>query len=218
MEQPHKHRRLSLHHNAPDPEPVLFLIGRDNTTTSSWACHSRHPDSADVENLLGKIHIGDCDAKHATTVQIEELLRAQLPPPGEEADGWPADRTSEHWIRVAVHALQDGGLVERFDLDEFMTFARSYVAERSQMTTTEEDLAPPPAIEYAHVGSEYGGRGEEKKLGRTTNTTGSTVAGMKNSKATTGRRGFWLSWPHATSNTASSSERSREASPYGGLM
>jgi hypothetical protein len=179
--EPHRHRRLSLHHT--DPEPVLYLISRDHTS-SSWACHSRHLDPADEENLIGKIHIGE--SKNATTVQVEELLRARLLPDAEE---WPLDRTSEYWVRAAIHALQEGGLVEHFDLDDFMTFARGYVAERQAAVS--EDLAPA-AIEYAHI-AKHGRSAAVKKTGR----------------------GFWLSWPHSASNTPA---RSRDGSPYGGLM
>jgi hypothetical protein len=179
--EPHKHRRLSLHHS--DPEPILFLISRDHAS-SSWASHTRHPEPADEENLIGKIHIGE--SKNVTTVQVEELLRARLLPDGEE---WPLDRTSEDWIRAAVHALQEGGVVERFGLDEFMTFARGYVVERQAAVS--EDLAPA-AIEYAHVAKHATGP-VVKKSGH----------------------GFWLSWPHSASNVPA---RSREGSPYGGLM
>jgi hypothetical protein len=178
--EPHKHRRLSLHHS--DPQPVLFLICRENTC-SSWASHSRHLNPADEESLVGKIHIGE--SKNATTVKVQELLRSRLPPDGED---WPSDRTSEHWIRAAVYALQEGGLIETFDLEEFMTFARSYVVERESALS--EDLAPA-AIDYA----KHGHREASKKT-----TTG---------------RGFWLSWPHSASNSPA---RSREGSPYGGLM
>lgn len=179
--EPHRHRWLSLHHT--DPEPVLFLISRDHTS-SSWASHSRHPEPVDVENLIGKIHIGE--SKHASTVKIEELLRARLLPDEEE---WPLDRTSEYWVRAAVHALQEGGVIRRFDLDEFLTFARGYVAERQAAVS--EDLAPA-AIEYAHV-AKHESSPVVKKSGR----------------------GFWLSWPHSTSNSPA---RSREGSPYAGLM
>jgi hypothetical protein len=134
--EPHRHHRLSLHHHT-DPKPVLFLISRDHTS-SSWASHARHPEAVDDESLVGKIHIGQ--SKHASTVKIEELVRARLLPDGAE---WPLDRTSEYWARAAVHALQEGGVVERFDLDDFMTFARAYVAQRQ--------VAAPAAIEYAPV-------------------------------------------------------------------
>lgn len=179
--EPHKHRRLSLHHT--DPEPVLFLISRDHTS-SSWASHFRHPEPVDEENLIGKIHIGE--SKHASTVKIEELLRARLLPDEEE---WPVERTSEYWVRAAVHALKEGGVIEPFDLDEFMTFARGYVAERQAAVS--EDLAPA-AIEYAHV-AKHESSPAAKKSGR----------------------GFWLSWPHSASNSPA---RSREGSPYAGLM
>jgi hypothetical protein len=180
--EPHRHRRLSLHHS--DPEPVLFLISRDHSS-SSWACHSRHPDPVEEAHLIGKIHIGD--SKHATIVQIEELLRARLGPDEEE---WPLDRTSEHWTRAAVHALQEGGVIERFDLDEFMTFARRYVEER-QAAAAAEDVAPA-AIDYEPI-AKHGKSLVQKKSGR----------------------GFWLSWPHSASNSPA---QSRDSSPYGGLM
>jgi hypothetical protein len=179
--EPHRHRRLSLHHS--DPEPVLFLISRDHTS-SSWACHSRHLDPSDEGSLIGKIHVGE--SKSATTVQVEELLRARLLPDEEE---WPLDRTSEHWVRAAVHALQEGGVIERFDLDEFMAFAGRYVTERQAAAS--EDTAPA-AIDYGRV-AKPGKSPVRKKSGR----------------------GFWLSWPHSASNSPA---RSRESSPYGGLM
>jgi hypothetical protein len=179
--EPHRHQRLSLHHT--DPKPVLFLISRDHTS-SSWASHSRHPEAVDDESLVGKIHIGQ--SKHPSTVKIEELLRARLLPDGGE---WPLDRTSEHWARAAVHALQEGGVVERFDLDDFMTFARGYVAQRQ--VAAAQDLAPA-AIEYAHVAKH------------------ASSPAVKKSK-----HGFWLSWPHSASN---SPVRSRESSPCAGLV
>jgi hypothetical protein len=178
--EPAKHRRLSLHHG--DTEPVLFLINKDNS--SSWACHFRHLDPTDEENFVGKIHIGE--SRNATTIQVEELLRARLLPEGEE---WPRERTSEYWIRAAVHALQEGGLVEKFELDDFMTFAKGYVAERE--ADASEDVAPA-AIEYARI-ERPEHRSPSKKLGL----------------------GFWISYPQSAFH---SPLRSREASPYGGLM
>ena len=179
--EPAKHRRLSLHHG--DPEPVLFLNTR-NHNSSSWACHSRHLDPTDGENFIGKIHIGE--SRNATTVQVEELLRARLLPEGEE---WPHERTSEYWIRAAVHALQEGGLVEKFELDDFMAFARRYVAGRE--ADASEDVAPA-AIEYARIErSEH--HPPSKKLGL----------------------GFWISYPQSAFH---SPLRSRDASPYGGPM
>jgi hypothetical protein len=179
--EPAKHRRLSLHHG--DTEPVLFLIARDYNS-SSWASHSRHLDPTDEENFVGKIHIGE--SRNPTTVQVEELLRARLLPEGEE---WPQERTSEHWIRAAIHALQEGGLVEKFELDDFMAFARGYVAERE--ADASEDVAPA-AIEYARI-EKPEHRAPPKKSGL----------------------GFWISYPHSAFRTPL---RSRDASPYGGLM
>lgn len=179
--EPHRSHRLSLHHQ--NTEPVLFLISRDHTS-SSWASHSRYLDPAEEENLIGKIHIGE--SKNASTAEVCELLRARLLADAQE---WPLERTSGHWIRAAIHALQEGNLIEPFDLDEFMTFARSYVMEREAAVS--EDIAPA-AIEYAHVAKQRHSPAPKKS-----------------------GRGFWLSWPHSASNTPA---RSRESSPYGGLM
>jgi len=179
--EPAKHRRLSLHHG--DTDPILFLIARDYIS-SSWACHSRHLDPSDEENFIGKIHIGE--SRNATTVQVEELLRPRLLPEGEE---WPQERTSEYWIRAAIHALQEGGLIEKFELDDFMTFARSYVAERE--ADASEDVAPA-AIEYA-------------RIERPEHSPATKKLGL----------GFWISYPQSAFH---SPLRSRDASPYGGLM
>ena len=115
-------------------------------------------------------------------------------------------------MRAAVHALQEGGLVERFDLDAFMTFARGYVVEREGSLGVskeeEEDLAPPPVVEFAP--DVVGGSGVVKeKHGE----GGHAVAAVGLKKR---GRGFWLSWPHSV--TADGKAREREGSPYGGLM
>jgi len=180
--EPYKHHMLSLHHSG--TEPLIFFIRREEET-SSWACHTRPPDQGDEQKLLvGKILIGE--SKLATTVGVEELLRARLLPDPETS---LAERTSEQWIRGAIRALQDEALVEQFDLDEFMTFARGYVKER---LATSEDLAPAAVVEYGDDAKHRSGNGPKK--------TG---------------RGFWMSYPQSGT---SSPARSREASPYGGLM
>ena len=121
-------------------------------------------------------------------------------------------------MRAAVHALQEGGLVERFDLDAFMTFARGYVAGREggvgvsgevEEEEEEGDLAPPAVVEFAPNVLVGGGGGAKEKHGEGEHAV--AVVGLKKRG-----RGFWLSWPHSVA--ADGKAREREESPYGGLM
>ena len=182
--EPYKHHHLlNLHHTGIDP--LIFFIRREEETRS-WACRTRRPGTDDEKNLIGKIMIGE--SKLPSTVKVEELLRARLPP---DEDSEITEHDCEQWIRGAIHALQEADLVERFEIDEFMVFARGYVKERVMMIEGEEDLAPQ-TVEY-------------KKAERHANVV----------KKKTGR-GFWLSYPHSEANSPATN--SREGSPYGGLM
>ncbi len=178
--EPYKHHHLlNLHHSG--IEPLIFFIRREEETRS-WACRTRRPDIDDEKKLIGKIMIGE--SKLSSTVKVEELLRARLPP---DDDMEITEHDCEQWIRGAIHALQEADLVERFEIDEFTVFARGYVKERLAM---EEDLAPA-VVEYKKA---------EKHADVVKKKTG---------------RGFWLSYPHSAANSPA---RSREGSPYGGLM
>ena len=137
---PPKQRRLSLSHSA--GERTMILIDQDDKTRS-WSFHSRPPNREDELSLIGKILVGDSKSA-STTAKVQELLRARPVPDPATVHG---EGVSEHWVRKVLHTLQDEDLVQKFDVDEFIHFAKSYGRER--MTTT-EDFAPP-AVAYSMV-------------------------------------------------------------------
>lgn len=191
--EPHKHHMLSLHHSA-GIDPLIFFI-RHEDQSRSWACRTSRPDQEDEQNLIGKIMIGE-SKQLASTVGVEELLRARPHLPPDEETSLTKWRC-EQWIRGAVRALQEEGLVGEFDLDEFMVFAKGYVKDR-QLAMGEG--LPPAEVEYSKVATTNRGR-EPKKSGR----------------------GFWLSYPHSAASSPARKPRERhpfggQESPYGGLM
>lgn len=190
--EPHKQHMLSLHHSG--IEPLIFFIRREDQSRS-WACRTRRPDPDDEQNLVGKILIGE-SKQLASTVRVEELLRARPHlPPDEETS--LTKRKCEQWIRGAVRALQEEGLVEKFDIDDFMVFAKRYVKDR-QLAPGEG--LPPANVDYSKVTTTNRGR-EPKKSGR----------------------GFWLSYPNSAASSPARKPGEKHpfgghGSPYSGLM
>ena len=173
---PPKQRLLSLSHSV--GERTMILIDQDDKTRS-WSCHSRHPNREDEVSLIGKILVADSKSA-STTAKVQESLRARPVPDPTTVNG---EGVSEHWVRKVLHTLQDEDLVQKFDVDEFMHFAKSYGMER---LTSTEDFAPP-AVAYAMV-AQHSSDTKQSKSGRN----------------------FWLSLP---SSDPSSPASSRDASP-----
>lgn len=139
------HIRVHHHHDHAAPKPILFYIRR-NGVSSSWACHSRVPDAEDQKYLVGKILVGESKV-FAAPALVEELLRTRRLPELEEEDG-VTEKESDGWIRKAILVLQEEGLIEAFDLDELVTFAKRYVEARVISKRQGEEDAVPAAVRY----------------------------------------------------------------------
>ena len=79
---------------------------------------NEHVNPANNTHILGGIMIGKIRHEIQNS-QIEDILR-RVPLP---VKGTVPQQNCVTWIKAAIQALQDAELVEKFDVDEFMTYA-----------------------------------------------------------------------------------------------
>lgn len=76
------------------------------------------------DGVIGAILVAE--AVHHDSNFVRKTIEESLQSPSSSSvpsESLVADGQSDHWIRRALHALQDKAVVERFDVGEFMTFA-----------------------------------------------------------------------------------------------
>lgn len=132
-----------------------------------------HPVGATPFGIAGKILI--TESAHTSPDKIAHLLEeglqrdgASLPAELEASEG------SEHWIRLALHDLQNDKVLPNFDVGEFMTFAHGYVADRHD---PESRGTIPATMRYPKLFKQQ----------------------AKKPKS----NGFWISYPSASPNSSS---------------
>lgn len=89
---------------------------------------------------------------HASAQKIFSQLEAGLKDMSSEVD---ILEDSEHWIRSALHTLQQRDIVQTFDVDMFMEFTQSYIARRM-------DGEGPSRIPYSRLHKDHS---EKEKKG-----------------------------------------------------
>ena len=86
--------------------------------------------SKDPPGIIGNILIAD--SAHTTVDKIHNVLSeaVSLSLAGPNVGDTWADNEDEHWIKTAIHALQDHDMVVKFKIDEFITWTHSYLMDR----------------------------------------------------------------------------------------
>jgi len=113
--EPHKH---SIPFVPRHQHEATHFVATKHDDESSYSVKEHSKDG-----IIGAILLAE--AAHCSSEDIRQKLQDGL----QKATGssLPSeileDGESDHWIRRAIHVLQDHGLVERFDVGEFMTFA-----------------------------------------------------------------------------------------------
>ena len=104
--------------------------------------------SKNAPGIVGNVLIAD--STHTSVGKVHKLLSERLlsTPGSEGMDDSFADNENEHFTRMFVHALQDSELVTKFRIDEFITWAHSYVADRL-------DNQAPALIAYPRAHKEH---------------------------------------------------------------
>jgi hypothetical protein len=98
----------------------------DLNPNRDWYFRSNeHVNPANNTHILGGIMVGKVrhEVQHS---QIEDILR-RVPLPMKDAVPQQNCRT---WIKAAIRALQDAELVDKFDVDDFMTYAMHFADRR----------------------------------------------------------------------------------------
>ena len=93
-------------------EPVHYAAARNNDT-GSYTINTHSIESE--PGIVGNIAIAE--SSNATAEQVHKILEEEL---ASGAHAKPSDEP-EHWVRRAIHALQQKKTVEQFDVDEFIT-------------------------------------------------------------------------------------------------
>jgi hypothetical protein len=109
-----------------DPEPIHYAAARNEETgIYTINTHSIESEPAIIGNILV------AESAKTSPEDIHRLLEELLGSGSSSKQNDSSDNDDpEYWIRRALHAMQKQSLAEAFDLEEFMTWARSYEARR----------------------------------------------------------------------------------------
>ena len=112
-------------------EPIHYSVTR-NEATGAYSIKTHQIENEPV--IIGNILV--VESAKTSAEDVKRLLEEHLGSvsPSKDKDGGYDE--PELWIHRALYALQKHGVAEQFDLEEFMTFARSYESRRL------EDEAP----------------------------------------------------------------------------
>ena len=125
-----------------DPEPIHYAATR-NEETGVYTINTHQTESEPA--IIGNILIAE--SVHTSAEQVHTLLEEILGP-NSSRSGKAGGEEPEHWIRIALRAMQERKIAEAFSLDEFMTFAHGYEANRM-------DNEAPALIAYPKIHKDH---------------------------------------------------------------
>lgn len=136
--EPHKLHFPGL---SPSRAKPMHYTARFDKNARSYSINSTSAE-AQSSKIIGNILIAK--SANGSIETIFAILKQKLTQEGQASADLPSEQTPEdepeHWIRKALHGLQAEGLVDKFDVGEFMTFAHAYAVRR------EEPEQPAPAM------------------------------------------------------------------------
>jgi len=115
----------------PDPQTLT-----DRNPNRNW--HFRTSVNVNPRlgsHLLAMVMIGKAP-QEITYSEIEIRLQS-IPVPQKDV---VPEQNCVNWVMNAIRTLQDIGLADRFDLNEFMVYALSYADKRMSQTATTSDI------------------------------------------------------------------------------
>lgn len=123
--EPHHTQVPGLSHK--DREPIHYTATQ-NVETGGYTVKSH--ELSDGPGIIGNILI--VESAHVSPDKLLEILEHDLgsSKTSQSTDRQSSDDEPEHWIRHAIHGLQHRKIAESFQVDEFMTFAHGYLANR----------------------------------------------------------------------------------------
>lgn len=109
-----------------DPEPIHYAAAR-NAETGIYTINTHQAESEPA--IIGNILVAESVSTSPEQLHklFEEVLGHGNPNPNPSKDD---NDDPEYWIRRALEAMQQQKIAQTFDLDEFMTWAHGYEANR----------------------------------------------------------------------------------------
>lgn len=101
--------------------------------------------SRTAPGIVGNVLIAK--SAQATVDKVRKALEQKLAS-AETVDDAYADDEDEHRLRGFLHALQDSGIIAKFDIDEFVMWIHGYAVDRSNGTA-------PTLIAYPRAHKEH---------------------------------------------------------------
>lgn len=151
--EPHHSAIPGLSHK--DREPLHYAASKD-PETGVYTLKSF--EIADGPGIIGNILI--VESAHVSSDKLREALEEDLGPTSpisKSKDREPSDDEPEHWIRNAIHGLQQRKLAESFQIEEFMMFAHGYLANRLENET-------PAMIAYPKIHKDHEKKSSKRKF------------------------------------------------------
>ena len=135
-----------------DVEPIHYAAFRDEET----GIYSIRQHSSDNEPaIIGNILIAE--SVHTSPEQVHVILELVFNPSDPSKAGAHDGDDLEHWIRTAVHAIQEHKIAHPFNVDEFMTFAHGYEASRMENEA-------PALVAYPKIHKDYEKKANKHKF------------------------------------------------------
>ena len=134
-------------------EPVHYAATR-NKESGKYTINTQSIDSD--PGIIGNILIAE--SAHTSAEQIHKILAEDMGPSSSTLS--PKDHHEEepeHWIRKALRSLHEHKVVESFNVDEFMTFAHGYMANRN-------DGEAPALIAYPKIHKDHEKKASKHKF------------------------------------------------------
>lgn len=126
------------------PQEPTHYAASTNSDSGITTIHQRPVTSEPP--IMGNILVAE--ASNARPDDVRQVLEDEIGPSSMLELPKNLDQEPEAWIRKALHGLQKRKIAEQFDLDEFMTFANGYMAER-------RDFEAPALMAYPKLHKEH---------------------------------------------------------------
>ena len=135
-----------------DPEPIHYAATR-NEETGTYTIETHQAENGPV--IIGNILV--VEFTHTSAEDIHKLLEELLGPGSQAKSKDDDDGEPGSWIRRALHAMQKRNIAERFDVDEFLVWARAYQANRM-------DNEAPALVAYPKIHKDHEKKASKHKF------------------------------------------------------
>ena len=135
-----------------ETEPIHYTAKMDEAS-GVYTIKVHQPENE--PSIIGNILIAE--SAHTSAEQFQSMLEDVLGPKSSGKSGVKDSDDPEHWIRTALHAMHERNIAEKFNLEEFMTFAHGYEANRI-------DKEAPALVAYPKIHKDHEKKANKHKF------------------------------------------------------